>query len=387
MIKNTPFRRALGKGLLALLPLYSAAQSIHVMPGAHVVLTTNLAIRLNNMSLINDGSLTSSSSVNMYLSGGNPVNIGGSGTTVLSNLIMVRNSGNVTLNQDITIQGNLGMNVGNLDLNGHLVTLGTSGQILGEGDLSQVLDNTGGGRIRATRVVFANTAVNPGNVGAELFIAGTSGSNMGVFTTERTYGANAIGEQESILRGYNIANTTGSLPSGTTYRLRYFYRTEDLNGNDPSQLKLWVFDVPSNDFVELGADSVGSNFVLENNVSRLGRMTLAPDITGIILPGGNSVRRGSQTASASLSDSAAAAGIRVFPNPISDLFTLELTSTAPAKTQFSLYDPSGRLLQQRQVDCTTGINTFTWDLSGYASGIYYLVIKDAHRRSIKIIKK
>lgn len=372
--------------LFLLFPLYSIAQSVRITSGAHVVLTANVALTLTNMSLRNDGSLTSGSSASVYLAGGNPVTITGTGTTSFSNLVLVRNggnSGNVSLNQNIVVQGNLGMNSGNLDLNSHIITLGPFGQILNEGDQSHLLDNNSGGRIRATRTVFANIPVNPGNVGAELTIFGSPGTSMGVFTIDRLYEINTIGEQESVIRGYNIASTTGSLPSGSTYRLRYFFRPEDLNGNDPGSLRLWAFDDPSGDFIELGADSSTSGWVQQDNITRLGQMTLAPDITGI-LPGGNSVHRDGQATSAGLRDSTATNSIRVFPNPTNGIFTLQLTRTSPGKASFDLYDAAGHLLQQRQIDCATGNNTFTWDLGAYASGIYYLLID---RRSIKIIRK
>ena len=387
MIDLKHIGKTLAKGLIALLPFGAAAQSIHITAGANLILTTNVAMKLNNISLVNDGNLTAAHSTNLYFTGTNALSIGGSSPTTFNNLLLSMGGGYVTLNQSININGNLGLNGGNVDLNGHILDLGATGSLFNEWDMAQVVDNTGGGKVTVTRPVMANTAINPGNIGAELLMPGASGSNLGNFTIDRSYSSSTIGGQQSILRSYAISNGTGSLPAGTSYRLRFFYMGSILDGNDPSQLRLWASNNPSAAFVMLGADSNNLYKWLEkDDVAQLGLFTLCPDPSGgITLPGGNSVK---STGSTIIPNNPAITfSVRAYPNPAHDRFTLELLSPSEKQVQVGLYDRAGHLLQQKEIYCTAGTNDVDWDFGGYAAGAYYLSVKGPATKNIVIIKK
>jgi hypothetical protein len=387
MIIFKHIRKTFARGVIALLPFGATAQSMHITAGANLILTTNVAMKLNNISLVNDGNLAAAHSTNLYFTGTNALSIGGSSPTTFDNLLLSMGGGYVTLNQSININGNLGLNGGNVDLNGHILNLGATGNLFNEWDMAQVVDNSGGGKVTVTRPVMANTAINPGNIGAELLIPGTSGSNLGNYTIDRSYLSSSIGSQQSILRSYAISNGTGSLPAGITYRLRFSYMGSILDGDDPSQLRLWAYNNPSGAFVMLGADSNNLYKWLEKDgIAQLGLFTLCPDPTGgITLPGGNSVK--STGSSINPNSPAITFSVRAYPNPAHDQFTLELLSPSEKQVQVCLYDRAGHLLRQKEIYCTTGTNHVDWDLSGYAAGAYYLSVKGTATKNIVVIRK
>jgi hypothetical protein len=52
-----------------------------------------------------------------------------------------------------------------------------------------------------------------------------------------------------------------------------------------------------------------------------------------------------------------------------------------------LYDQSGNLLEERTVYWQAGVNTITWNISKYATGVYYLSIGGSNGSAIKIVRQ
>lgn len=77
--------------------------------------------------------------------------------------------------------------------------------------------------------------------------------------------------------------------------------------------------------------------------------------------------------------------IEFYPNPVVDLLNVEWDS-ALNPTEIMLFDNRGKLLQLKKV--YEGTMRETFDLSTYASGIYYIRVFDANKqsKSYKIIK-
>lgn len=72
--------------------------------------------------------------------------------------------------------------------------------------------------------------------------------------------------------------------------------------------------------------------------------------------------------------------LSVYPNPVKDIVNITI---ANPKAQVSLYDSFGR----RLLNFVANQNTFTIDMSGYASGIYYLKVSDGNQKTSKKICK
>ncbi|MEM7375631.1 MAG: T9SS type A sorting domain-containing protein [Bacteroidota bacterium] len=67
----------------------------------------------------------------------------------------------------------------------------------------------------------------------------------------------------------------------------------------------------------------------------------------------------------------------IYPNPTSDLLTVELTSDIPVNLEVRLYDLRGRALPDlTKVLQGSGFLTYQFNLSELASGRYLLMIKD-----------
>jgi hypothetical protein len=345
-------------------------------------------LMLNNMNLVNDGHLTLGNFTNLQFLGTTPLQIGGTGTTSLFTVVLGMSSGGLTLNQDIGIRGPLDMVTGVLHLNGHTLDLGTAGYIAGERNVSYI-EGASGGMVTTTQPFVANTPNNPGNIGAQLMISGPSGASVGTYTIQRTHVPRTLANsQTSIQRVYNI---TGNPPASLDYRLTLSYLNGELNGLDASLARIWMNNGSSkvNPFVELGADiNDNASIVGMNHVTSLGIFAIGPDgAGGIILPGGSNAINApnSRRYQDSLADNTFPV-VKVFPNPAHDHFTLELTSSGDSRIHLDLYDQSGRLLQQKDIDCHTGTNILEWDISRYPQGSYFLSTGSQERKSIRIIK-
>lgn len=80
-------------------------------------------------------------------------------------------------------------------------------------------------------------------------------------------------------------------------------------------------------------------------------------------------------------------GLNIFPNPASELITVQLPATLTGTVDVAICDGFGRLLYQRtvQAETTSGINLAIAD---YPSGFYYCIVKsDAERYTGMITKQ
>lgn len=78
--------------------------------------------------------------------------------------------------------------------------------------------------------------------------------------------------------------------------------------------------------------------------------------------------------------------IELYPNPVVDLLNVEWQSNLQI-TEIVLFDNTGKMLQLKKVN--EGITKEIFNLSSYASGMYYIRLFDASQqsKSYKIIKK
>jgi Secretion system C-terminal sorting domain len=374
------------KIMMALLPFGAAAQSIHIYPGAQLIENGRIYMALNNMSFINDGSFTAGNGSIVSFVGGatsSITNIGGSKSTPFSNLLVVKFAGDVMLNQDITVNAGLGLTLGNLLLNNHTITLGNMGIITRETEQARIM-STNGGKVVTTRAISANTPTNPGNIGAELLVNGVSGSQT-TLTIERTFSPEILSNLNetitSINRGFTISSST---TNPINYRLRFFYFNNELNGNSADQLSLWSLDAGSGFFTELGQDSINltNKSVIKNNLTQPGHFTLGNHATSVLIQPGDNITRTSRSGQTIASDQ-----VQIYPNPSQDKFHVAITSSREKDAVIRLVDQTGHVLQQKTILCHEGMNLITWDMSNYASGVYYIIFKNIESKNIKIIKE
>ena len=174
-----------------------------------------------------------------------------------------------------------------------------------------------------TTTALLNTPVNA-NPG-NIGISITSNSNLGPITITRGHvqQINADGKR-SIQRYYDIPAVN------TDLKLHYF--EPELAGNDQASLVLWK---------------------LNNN-----RFTMG----------------------------AGKASLTAYPNPARDKFTLTFYSDASKKATMTLQDAQGHVLERRQGNITSGLNTVQWNIAMHAQGTYYVAVENSSMK-VKVVKQ
>jgi hypothetical protein len=222
-------------------------------------------------------------------------------------------------------------------------------------------------------------AFNPGNIGVEL----TSPTAPGLIVIERRHWPielSAINEgQLSIRRNFNIA----SLSAPVTADIRFFYLDAELDGQGENGLVMWTHSDVSHRWSPIGKDAqdINSNWVLKTGLGQWGQFTLSSDDGGgPPLPTGQLKKSGK-------SEQSFMNSVRIYPNPSHDRFVMELTSKQQKDMVLNLYDQSGRLLQQKRISCRDGMNIISWNISGYATGVYYIGSESNGLKNIKIIRQ
>lgn len=82
------------------------------------------------------------------------------------------------------------------------------------------------------------------------------------------------------------------------------------------------------------------------------------------------------------------AEIRLYPNPLSSFFTLEITSDQINTQAIRVTDMLGKILIDESKSITPGTNTFIYNLSDYASGLYMVTVSSNEKQQVfKLVKE
>ena len=66
--------------------------------------------------------------------------------------------------------------------------------------------------------------------------------------------------------------------------------------------------------------------------------------------------------------------MELYPNPVNDKLTLEVTTDKEETINYSIYDSFGRLLIEKNSSVTTGISQLHIDVSNLNKGVYMIRI-------------
>jgi Secretion system C-terminal sorting domain len=362
--------------LFVVLPVELTAQNMRIN-GCQVIMNGPVQLVLHNAGLINNGYFTRVDGA-IRFTGSQTVIIAGGNAFTLGNVVIGKSPGNmVELQQDIFVTGNLSMKGGNLLLNNRTLNLGSLGSIVGEGSQSYIT-GTNGGRVLVSRnVQTIPIALNPGNIGVEL----TSTTKPGLLVIERKHESEVLTNGNiSVHRSFTITGNS-QFPFNAT--LRFYYLDEELNNNNEADLTIWTNSDVGNFLTPIGKDGsdVAANWVEKNQLTRWGYFTLAA-------PGGSTelLRRGKNFERSIAAARLMMTSIQVYPNPATDQFKLVFSSGEKKDAVLSLYDQSGKLLQQKKIRCQEGINNVLWSLRNYVAGIY-LVTDDTGTINVRVVKQ
>lgn len=355
------------------LPVQLSAQGLRISRGANVVVSGDAKIVLQDAGIISQGSFTPGSSTVVFTGDaatGNAI-IAGNSSTSFHNIRVDLPAGQLQLQSNIALDGNLQLVNGNLELNRYNLNLGRSGSILGE-NMNARITGAKGGTITTTVVLNAPQNVQPGNIGIVL----SSAANFG--TTEIMRGhlpqMNASG-QTGIQRYFEIRPAYNS---NAMMDVRFIYLEPELGNNKEADLVLWS---DAGNGKGWSAQTTALNDANANWVTgkpgAAGRFTLGPgNNNSLVKFKGNAAVKRSGLHS-----------VQTYPNPAVERFTLSVTSNRSLQGNILLQDEYGRILERRPVNYRAGINTMDWNMGRYTGGTYYLVFENMDVESVKIVKQ
>lgn len=79
-------------------------------------------------------------------------------------------------------------------------------------------------------------------------------------------------------------------------------------------------------------------------------------------------------------------GVNIFPNPVSEVATVEVELEKGSATTFEVIDLTGKTVMTLNEDLTAGSNSVSLDVSTLSKGVYYINIATEDRRTVKQIQ-
>lgn len=219
--------------------------TIKTKAGTYIVLQGNYS---------NAGTYTPTAGSTLKFTGALAQTITNEGGETVEDMIIDKSANNVTLNDNLQVNGTLTLTSGNLALNSNTLTFGSGGS-LDETDGNTV---TGGGT-SATEDLNAPTDMDVGGLGAVI----TSGANLGTTTVTRGSTIFAAGGGSSIARYYDISPATNT---GLDATLVFCYDESELNGIDEANLTLFRSIDGGTSWTNVGGnvDVVNNKITLDN---------------------------------------------------------------------------------------------------------------------------
>ena len=281
--------------------------TLQLTAGATFKTSGNAYLILENMHIVNDGSLQQTSGNGIVkLTGGLNVNLSGSSATTINQLMMTRSgSASLNLQSNLSVVSNVTFNGGLLNLNNNIFDLSSTGSFINESELSRAF-TTGTGYIQATGILNNPSAANLGNLGAVI----TSNTNLGNTIIKRGHKVQTgiSGSNNSIMRYYDIIPAINMALKAT---LRFHYFDAELNSLPEASLYQWK-SVNLVNWDLMGADSRNliANYTERKTYGRFDRITLATATApGITCPANQIVSANMNGCKASVSFAATATGI------------------------------------------------------------------------------
>jgi hypothetical protein len=245
---------------------------VTVQSGAEIKTTGGAIIALQNMDLVNHGTILQLPGEGIFTFTGNlSSSISGSSEPTFDILEIAKNSNvEVQLIRDLAINSAVKFTSGMINLNNNNLLLNSNAVLSGERETCRILSSNGG-FVEIVQSLNAPASSNPGNLGAVI----SSAQNLGNTIIRRGHRSqiNGSGGGSSILRYYDIMPANDG---GTNATLRFHYLDVELNGLQENSLVLWK----SNDTVNWNtqaftARDMTANYVEKNGIVNFSRWTLS----------------------------------------------------------------------------------------------------------------
>jgi hypothetical protein len=245
---------------------------LQIGSGTEIKLTGNVIITLQDINLVNNGTINVAPGEGTFRFSGTGNNtISGTNAPLFDRLQIAKiGTSKISLLRNINIGSSVNFVSGELDLNNNNIFLATLAVVEGESETSRII-TTNGGFIEIATVLNNPSAVNPGNLGVII----SSSANLGTTIIRRGHQSqtNVGGAGNSIFRYYDILPTNNTALNAT---LRINYVDAELNGLTETSLALWR-SVNSIDWFDQGfnARNTITNYVQQSGIASFSRWTLA----------------------------------------------------------------------------------------------------------------
>jgi hypothetical protein len=350
---------------------YNGFGQLNIGNGANWVVSGNASVVLQDLNLINNGSMAAGTG-KFKFTGSQNNNISGSSASTFSILEIAKTSNaRVQLNNDVNINGSVSFVSGLLDLGNSKAILATSASIAGESENSRAT-TTGTGYLQITQVLNAPNATNPGNLGAII----SSAANLGSVIVRRGHiVSSGTGLTTSTSRYFDIIPVTNSNLNAT---MRFTYLDAEKNGLDENAFVLYQSNNSGTSWSKL-SNSVrnpASNYVERVGLSRLSRFTLGVATTA---------RENEENSQAITSDQTATMNVlfnaqpkwTVGPNPNNGYFFFSIEGIKQ-QTPVALFTVDGKMIGNFKVN-----NGQRQQVSGLKNGMY--ILKATGMEAFKVV--
>ncbi len=265
---------------------FSASAQLIVQNGATLYLSGNALVVLQDVNLVNDGTITVAANGRFSFTGSANSNISGSQQPAFNELEIAKTGTNkLLLQRIIDVNGKIVFTSGLIDLNNNNINLGNSAFLETENENSRVIGSNGGQLIFNT-ILNAPASANPANLGAII----TSSQNLGAVTISRGHQSqtNGYAQGNSVLRYFDILPANNTALNAT---LRFQYFDAELNGLTENSLVFWK-SINTTSWSPQGFNSrdVTANYVELSGINDFSRWTLSSPgnvlpVTGLVLSG------------------------------------------------------------------------------------------------------
>lgn len=291
----------------------------------------------------------------------------------LSNIAIHRPGGELRLESDIDLTGDIAFENGGLNLNNHTAFfIIEAGELKGEAPLRRAF-GPAGGQLAAGKLLLFPEADNAGQLGAAITAAGS----LSYTEVRRGHALHFTPGGHSISRWYELSSVGGA---GIDMLIRFSYFDEELNGLDENQLIAWR---STDHGLSWEPVAVNTRNTVENWLEIFGE-----NLHGLYTfayPGiePRQIKPGEKP---DIPSPAIFTGLKVFPNPArSDVHLLWHSELEGATPVFWL-NAGGQLVQAETVQFLKGPNRLTFDISGLPAGMYTLLWGGLEGPAVKVVK-
>jgi hypothetical protein len=259
---------------------------LNISSGAQWITNGNTTVVLQNMDLINNGSIAAGTG-SFKFTGSQSSTINGSSMPLFNILeISKTNNAKILLGRNISVGSSINFISGQLNLNNNNILMASAANIAGESENNRII-GPNGGFVEITQDMNAPASVNAGNLGATI----SSSANLGSVTIRRGHlPQSGAGLATSIQRYYLILPQNNN---GLNATLRFRYFDAELNGQNENNIVFYQSNDNGVNWNNLSATSRNTNadYVEKTGIASLSLQTLANNgvlpngVTGLVFTG------------------------------------------------------------------------------------------------------